>query len=67
VCDIVKISIVTLHCYCTTNIIDKMMIYYIVACIINYMFYYISYNYSEAGMGHPLGTRYLMGGGCEGI
>jgi hypothetical protein len=27
------------------------------------MFYYISYNYSEAGMGHPLGTHYPMGGG----
>jgi hypothetical protein len=31
------------------------------------MFYYISYNYSEAGMGHPLSTRYPMGGGCGGI
>jgi hypothetical protein len=27
------------------------------------MFYYISYNYSEAGMGHPLSTRYPMGSG----
>jgi hypothetical protein len=31
------------------------------------MFYYISYNYSEAGMGHPLGNRYPMGGGCGGF
>jgi hypothetical protein len=31
------------------------------------MFYYINYRYIEVDMGHPLETRYPMGGGCEGF
>jgi hypothetical protein len=31
------------------------------------MFYYINYCYIEVDMGHPIETRYLMGGGCGGF
>jgi hypothetical protein len=31
------------------------------------MFYYINYRYIEVDMGHPLETRYPMGGGCGGF
>jgi hypothetical protein len=31
------------------------------------MFYYINYRFIEVDMGHPLKTRYPMGGGCGGF